>query len=292
MDRIDALRLYVAVAESGSFSSVARQRSIAVSTVSLAVNQLELEFQTRLMARSTRQLALTHEGEVLLGDARRIVAEWDASLSGLGQDRVLSGPIRLTSTNDFGRAQLLPLLDTFQALHGEVSLTLLLSDSNLDLIEDHIDVALRYGPLPDSGYRARLLMPGRRLVCATPAYWDSRGRPRHPSELADHNCLVLARPGAPLVAWPFREDGRLFHVKVRGDRQGSDGDLLRYWANQGIGVTFKNSCDVKKELEEGTLERVLEDFDAGPVDLYAVHQGGFPSRRVTALLDFLAQALA
>lgn len=291
MDRLDALRLYIAVAEAGSFSAVARQQSIAVSTVSLAVKQLEEEFRTRLLARSTRQLALTHEGEILLGDARRIVSEWDASMAGLGQDSILSGPIRLTATNDFGRARILPLLDDFQDLHPQVSITLLLSDSNLDLIEDHIDMALRYGPLPDSANRARLLMPGRRLVCAAPAYWDRHGRPLHPDELVAHNCLVLARPGSPLAAWPFREEANLFHVKVRGDRQTSDGDVLRYWAVKGLGVTLKNSCDVSQELRAGTLEAVLQGFSAGAVDLYAMHPGGHLSRRVTALLDFLAEAL-
>lgn len=291
MDRLDALRLYIAVAETGSFSAVARQQSIAVSTVSLAVKQLEDEFRTRLVARSTRQLALTHEGEMLLSDARRIVSDWDASVGGLGQGSVLSGPIRLTATNDFGRARILPLLDAFQALHPKVFITLLLSDSNLDLIEDHIDVALRYGPLPDSTNRARLLVPGRRLVCAAPAYWDRMGRPVHPDELAAHNCLILARPGAPLAAWPFREESGLFHVKVRGDRLTSDGDVLRYWAVKGLGVTLKNSCDVSSELGAGALEAVLQGFSAGPVDLYAVHHGGHPSRRVTALMDFLAQAL-
>ncbi|AVS73983.1 DNA-binding transcriptional regulator, LysR family [Paracidovorax cattleyae] len=291
MDRLDALRLYIAVAETGSFSAVARQQAIAVSTVSLAVKQLEEEFRTRLLARSTRQLALTHEGMTLLSDARRIVSEWDASIGGLGQDSVLSGPIRLTATNDFGRARILPLVDEFQALHPQLSVTLLLSDSNLDLIEDHIDVALRYGPLPDSSNRARLLLPGRRLVCAAPSYWQRMGRPEHPNQLAAHNCLVLARPGATLASWPFRDETSLFHVKVRGDRQTSDGDVLRHWAVKGFGVTLKNSSDVSRELGAGTLEAVLQGFNAGPVDLYALHHGGHPSRRVTALLDFLAEAL-
>lgn len=292
MDRLDALRLFIAVAETGSFTAVARQQSIAVSTVSLAVKQLEDEFRTRLLARSTRQLALTHEGETLLRDARRIVSEWDASLGGLRQDSALSGPIRLTTTNDFGRARILPLLDAFQALHPGVSITLLFNDSNLDLIDDHIDIALRYGPLPDSAHRARLLLPGRRLVCASPAYWGRMGRPEHPDDLEQHNCLVLARPGAPLVAWPFREGGELFHIKVKGDRQASDGDVLRYWAVHDVGVTLKNSCDVSRELASGELEAVLQGFNAGPVDLYAVHHGGNLSRRVAALLDYISVSLS
>lgn len=292
MDRIDALRLFIGVAEAGSFSRVARERSIATSTATLAVSQLEQEFGARLMARSTRRLALTHEGETLLEDARRIVAEWDAAWQGMRQDGALSGPIRVTATNDFGRAQLRPLLDRFQAQHPGLSVNLLLGDNTIDLIDERIDLALRYGPLPDSGLHARLLVPGTRHVCASPAYWRRRGRPAHPDELAGHNCLILARPGAPLAAWPFRDGGRPFHVKVVGDRQASDGDVLRQWAIEGVGVVLKNGCDVRRELAMGQLETALDDYVAGPVDLYAVHASGTPSRRVAALVEFLAQALA
>ena len=104
---------------------------------------------------------------------------------------------------------------------------------------------------------------------------------------------MLARPGAPLAAWPFKGAGGSFHVKVSGDREASDGEVLRAWAVAGVGVTFKNGCDVRQELSAGTLEAALQDWSAGPVDLYAVHPGGGqPSRRVMALVDFLAEQLA
>jgi DNA-binding transcriptional LysR family regulator len=292
MDRIDALRLLLEVAETGSFSGVGRQRSIATSTVALAVRQLEEEFDARLMVRSTRRLVFTHEGERLLEDARRIVTEWDSAMSGLKQDGPLSGPIRLTATNDFGRTQLRPILDAFQALHPAIHISLVLSDSTIDLIDEHIDLALRNGPLPDSTLRALLLVRGQRLVCASPAYWDRAGRPSHPSDLSEHNCLILARPGAPLAAWPFRDGDKQFSVKVSGDRQASDGGVLREWAVEGCGVIIKNRWDIRSELEAGALETVLDDFVAGQIDLHAVHPAGPPSRRVSALVDFLAERLA
>ena len=292
MDRIDALRLFLDVSEAGSFTRVGRQRSIATSTVALAITQLEQEFGTRLMTRTTRQLVFTHEGETLLADARRIVSEWDAAMSGFREDGPLVGPIKVTATNDFGRTQLRPALDEFQALHPGISISLGLSDNIVDLIEERIDVALRYGPLANSTLRARLLIRGERLACASPQYWRKAGKPSHPNELANHNCLILARPGAPLVSWPFRENGKLFHVKVSGDRQASDGGLLREWAVNGLGVVIKNRCDVRRELQEGTLETALDDYVAGQVDLYAVQPGGSASRRAAALVEFLVEALA
>lgn len=217
MDRIDALRIFVEVVGAGSFSAVARQRNVVASTVTAAIGQLEREAGTQLMARSTRRLVLTHEGGILLGDARRIVAEWDAAMSGLRQDGPLEGPVRVTATNDFGRTQLRPLLDAFQARHPAIHITLLLSDNTVDLIDGRIDLALRSGPLPDSGLRARLLIRGRRLVCAAPSYWARHGRPAHPDELAAHNCLVLA--------W-LSDDG-VDHAAIDAQRRARGGRGLR-----------------------------------------------------------------
>ncbi|WP_109477033.1 LysR family transcriptional regulator [Paraburkholderia sp. C35] len=292
MDRIDALRILIDVAEIGSFSAVARQRTVATSSVTLAVNQLEQEVGATLITRTTRRLVFTHEGLALLESARRIIDEWDATLAGLKQDGPLTGPIRVTATNDFGRVQLRPLLDRFQALHPGIHMSLSLSDSTVDLIDEHIDVALRNGPLADSNLHARLLVRGQRVVCASPDYWRLHGKPALPADLANHNCLILARPGAPLAAWRFRVAGKPVSVKVTGDRQASDGGVLREWAVAGLGVIIKNRWDIRAELAEGMLETALDDYVAEQVDLYAVYPAAAPHRRVTALIEFLAEELA
>jgi DNA-binding transcriptional LysR family regulator len=130
------------------------------------------------------------------------------------------------------------------------------------------------------------------LVCAAPDYWARAGKPLHPNDLAHHNCLILARPDAPLAAWPFRENGRASSVKVSGDRQANDGGVVREWAVNALGVAIKNRWDIRRELEAGILETALDDYIAGQIDLYAVYPGSPPSRRVTAPVDFLAEALA
>lgn len=292
MDQLDSLRLFIEVADKGSFSAVARNRAIATSTVTLAINHLEQILEVRLLVRSTRKITFTHEGERLLADARRLVSEWDATRLGLKQDGELSGLIRITATNDFGRTQLRPMLDAFQLRYPGIQTSLLLSDNVVNLIDEQIDLALRYGPLPDSGLQARRLVSGHRLVCAAPAYWDRHGRPTHPDQLVHHNCLVLARRGAPLSAWTFRENDRNFSVKVSSDRQISDGAVLREWSTDGVGVIWKNRQDIRRELEQGTLESVLDDYSTGPVDLFAVYAGSPANRRTSALVDFLAQSLA
>ncbi|UHD45968.1 LysR family transcriptional regulator [Aureimonas altamirensis] len=292
MDRIDALRLLIDVAEMGSFSGVSRQRMLATSTVALAITQLETEFGVRLMTRSTRRLVMTHEGNELLVEARRIVSEWDNARDSIADRHRLAGPIRISATNDFGRSWLRPLLDRFQEQHPHIHVTLLFSDLMVDMLQEHIDVALRSGPLPDSTLRARLLIRGNRLVCASPDYWRRAGRPKHPDELAAHNCMILARPGAPLAPWPFRQDGKIFNVRVAGDRATSDGDVVRSWALEGRGVALKNHWDIRDDLAAGRLETVLDDFAVGQVDLYVVQPAGPPNRRVNALVEFLSEAAA
>ncbi|MET0311537.1 MAG: LysR family transcriptional regulator [Burkholderiaceae bacterium] len=289
MDRLDSLRLFVEIAEAGSFSAVARNRHLSASTVTLAVQQLEDSVGARLITRSTRKLAFTHEGERFLQDARRMLAGWEIALGRLREDGPLQGPIHFTATTDFGRHTIVPLVDEFMALHPGVSVTVMLTDSVVDLLEGQLDFGLRSGPLRDSGLKARLLVQGPRLICASPSYWEAHGRPAHPRDLLGHNCLVLGDPGGgPLSAWRFIVDGEHMTLKVHGNRVANDGSVLRHWGLQGHGVIAKNRWDIRSELESGRLEAILEDCVCDRVDLYAVYAGDALSRRVAALIDFLA----
>lgn len=289
MDRIDALRLYLDVAKHGSFSKVARNLSIATSTVTLAITQLEQELGANLIIRSTRQLGLTHEGEILKLEAQRLVDHWDNTLKNLNSTTTSLSLIKITASNDFGHIHLRKLLDEFQDVHGSTKITLVLSDNPLDLIGENIDIAVRSGPLPDSNLKARLLLKGKRFVCASPEYWREKGKPLHPSELQKHNCLVLARPGAPLSSWPFKEENKSFTIKVSGDREASSGEIIREWAIDGYGVAIKNFWDIKEYLDAGVLETALDEYNDGNIDLYAVLPGSGKNKRVSLLVDFLVE---
>ncbi|MCD9028290.1 LysR family transcriptional regulator [Luteimonas sp. BDR2-5] len=292
MDQLDTLRLFVAIADRGSLSAVARAWALSPSTVTLALQQLEERLGARLVVRTTRRLSLTAEGERFLGDCRRILGQLDDAMQGLGEGGQLSGEIRITVTNDFGRAQLAPLLDRFLALHPGVRIALVLTDGVVDLVDGGYDIGIRTGPLQDSRLRARRLLAGARRVCAAPAYWRRAGVPRHPRELAAHNCLVLDRPGAPQSNWRFQEAGREFAVKVGGNRTANDGGVLREWAVAGGGVVMKAGWDIGDDLAAGRLQPVLDDFRIDDINLYAVHAAGQRTpHRVAALIEFLAAAL-
>jgi DNA-binding transcriptional LysR family regulator len=292
MDRLDALRLFVEIAEAGSFSAAARKSAVSTSTVTLALQKLEEEVGARLITRTTRRLAFTHEGQRFLDDARRVLADWDAAILSLRDDGPLNGPIRLTASNDFGRARIVPLLDKFMTLHPQIQVSLLLTDGVVDLVDQHLDLALRNGPLLDARLKARLLLTGPRVVCAAPSYWAMHGKPMHPAQLASHNCLILSRPDVPLADWPFVVEGKQISVKVSGNRIASDGGVLREWAVHGYGVIVKNRWDIYHELLSGRLVTALDAFIGERTDLFAVFAGAMPSRRVGVFIDFLAQELA
>lgn len=291
MDTLDALRLFVSIAETGSLSAAARRQAVATSTVTLALQQLEARAATRLINRSTRKLTFTHEGERFLVDARRLLADWEGSIDSIRQDGPLKGPIRMTATRDFGRLKLVQLLDRFMHLHPDIQISLHLEDGVFDLIENNLDLALRNGPLADSALRSRLLIRSQRIVCATAQYWRTYGKPDHPEQLSQHNCLVLQRPDVPFSTWPFIVDGKPVAIRVAGNRVANDGAVLRHWALQGHGVMIKNCWEVREELDSGLLETALDAYMPRHVDLYAVTAGGAPNRRVSALVNFLVREL-
>lgn len=291
MDTFDALRLLVSIADTGSLTAAARQQSIATSTVTLALQQLEEQLQTRLINRTTRKLIFTHEGEQFLADAKQLLLNWDDSLTRFKQEETLKGPIRITATSDFGRVRLVPMIDLFTELHPDVDIHLHLGDGVVDMIENNIDLALRNGPMMDSNLRSRALVYSQRLICATPGYWEQHGKPSHPEHLVDHNCLILHRTGVNYASWPFLIDGKISSVRVTGNRSANDSAVLRHWTMKGYGVMLKHRWEIQREIDQSLLSTALDDYALPHVDLYAVTSSGPCSKRVSALIDFLAEQL-
>lgn len=291
MDVVESLRVFVLIADQQSLSAVARSRGVSPSTVTLALQRLEERAQTTLINRTTRRLSLTPEGERLLENARRILEDIDRTLDKLAEDSSLSGDIRITTTNDLGRSRIAPLVDSFMAEHPRLRIQLMLTDAVVDLVQEGFDLGIRTGPLQDSRLKARLLTRGGRRICASPDYWARAGRPAHPRDLASHNCMVLARPGAPQNNWRFVEDEREYAVKVEGNRSANDGEALRRWALDGAGVVLKADWDIMDDRAAGRLESVLDSYVSDSVNLYAVYAAARPTpRRITAFVDHLVAA--
>ncbi|WP_115717840.1 LysR family transcriptional regulator [Gallaecimonas mangrovi] len=291
MDLLDDLRLFVEIADLGNMSAVARRRAVAPSTITLGLQRLENRVGTPLVTRSTRKLSLTNEGEHFLGDCRRILGQLDEAMDSLRDVGTLSGQLKITATNDFGRTRLAPLVSQFMAEHPGVHISLYLTDGLVNLVEESMDLGIRTGPLSDSSLKARLLIEGNRCICASPEYWQRHGKPEEPRALSEHNCLVLSRPGDPQSNWRFLQQDKALTVKVKGDRTANDGGTLRQWALDGVGVILKSTWDISEDLAAGRLETVLDTYSSELINLYAVYPTGRLSRRARAFIDYLALKL-
>lgn len=292
-NRSGEMAVFVAAAESGSFSAAARRLDLTPSAVSKLVTRIEDRLGVSLMVRSTRSLVLTAEGEVYLDRARRILGEIDAAERSLSQgaEAVPRGRLRISASVAFGEACVLPLLPRFLDLHPLVELDVSLTDAVIDLVDERTDIAIRSGPLRDSGLKARKLMEGRRVIVASPAYLAARGHPRTPQDLAAHNCLRFNFRRS-LDEWPFRDParGETFTLPVTGNAHGNSGVILRRFALAGIGLARLGEFHVAGDIRAGRLVPVLERFCADDREIvHAVYVGhAHLATRVRAFVTYLA----
>ncbi|MEL4377369.1 LysR family transcriptional regulator [Brucella cytisi] len=290
---LDNLALFLRIVEKGGLAAAGREMGLAPATVTERLAALEAYYGATLLTRTTRAISLTEEGRHLVTGARRLLAEAEEleSRIRLGAETI-SGPIRLSAAEDIGRTYIVPIVDAFLHEHPNVTVDLQLSDGYVDLVGQGIDFAIRHGVMVDSSMRSRSLGTNRRLVCASPAYLKENGTPQHPDDLAAHDCLVV-RFGQDLYAeWPFRIDGEVTRVMVRGRRAANDGGLVREWCVAGKGIALKSLLDVELDLASGALVEILKEFSPGNTDLRIVYPAGsVQPRRVRLLIDRIADAL-
>lgn len=291
MDRLDSMRLFVRVAELGSFSAVAQQMNVARSVVTRQVAALEAHLGTKLLARSTRRLSLTSAGATYLEKCREILGLVDAAEAGLTEDsQAPRGHLRITLPYSFGIRQLMPMFGDFMTGNPEISIELEFSDRRTNLIEGGLDLAIRITDRLEPGDVARKIGSSRSVVVAAPAYIKRHGRPRHPEDLIRHECFgyVLATRSS----WAFSLDGKTEWFPVAGRLEANSGDALLAAAIGGLGITYLPTFIVETAVREHSLDILLPAFRAPELGIYAV----FPSNRyvphrVRALVEYLAQRI-
>lgn len=291
MQALRDFQLFLLVADCGSLSGAARRLDLTPAAASIGLKRLEAELGVQLFLRSTRSLRLTAEGQVYLEHCRQamqLLADGrEAALTG---STTLSGVLQLSLPSDFGRHVALPWLDDFQAENPALSLRLLLSDRPADIYRHPVDLALRYGSLPDSSLVALpVAADNRRILCASPAYIASHGQPATPHQLVDHNCLCFLLGDEVHDRWRFTRDGDELSVQVRGNRIADDGDAARRWAIAGRGIAYKSALDVAGDLAAGRLRRLCPEFagEAAALNLLCADR-----RQISPLVQTLRQFLA
>ncbi len=283
--------MFAAVVEHRSFTDAAKALSVSKATVSKAITRLEQHLDTSLFSRTSRRLALTESGRRLADHAQRIMGEGVAAEEAAREEiQALSGVIRLGAPMSFGLKRIAPLIAKFMAEHPGIDIDLHLSDERIDIVEMGLDATVRIAAMPDSSLRARKLADVHMHVVASPAYWEARGRPTHPSELGQHDCLCYSNLQFPDV-WRFRgPGGQAVSVQVKARLLSNSGDAALPALREGIGVAILPDFIVDEDMAAGRLEEVLVNWLPPPVGLHLVTP---PSRlrpaRVEALVAFLAE---
>ncbi|WP_017231387.1 LysR family transcriptional regulator [Pandoraea sp. B-6] len=283
---LDTVALFVRVAALGNVSAAGREQGLSPATASTRLTQLEGVLGARLLHRTTRRVALTQEGEAFLRDAQTLLAAEAQAMASVGQGHAApQGRLRVSCSSSFGRQHVSPALSAFLARYPGISLDFRLTDRVVDLIEAGMDLAIRVGALRDSTLVARKLAPNRRTLCASPAYLAARGAPKHPGELAAHDCLILGEQRD----WRFVTPGGPLSVRVSGRLASDNGEVLRDAVLAGLGIALKSTWDVGAHLRSGALVPVLPAYPlAEEVAIWAVYPSrAFVPPKTHALIEFL-----
>jgi len=284
---IDHLKLFVRLASTNNISMAGQEMGLSPAVASAHINKLEEGLGVRLVHRTTRKVSLTQEGEAFLPRAEDVLASIELAKGAIGVGSTSpSGTLRITAPASFGRIHLIPALKGFLQAYPNLKVDLRFSDSVIDLVEGGFDLAIRNAELKDSTLVARKLAVDKRMLCASPEYIEQFGEPKHPNELKNHNCIVLAGGDN----WAFKTEQGQLNVSVSGNIRTDNGDAMRDATADGLGISLNATWSAYQELADGRLIEILKDYPlASEAAIWAV----YPSSRliapkVRAFIDYFA----
>ncbi len=294
MDGFSDVAFFSLLMRQGSLTGAAQELGISQPAVSRRLSNIEGRLGVRLLQRTTRRISLTPEGETYLTEGARVLAELEA------MERLVSGSreqprglLKVGATLGFGRRLISPLLSRFAKTFPEVEVQLTLNDRPLNIVEQGLDVVVRFGELPDSRLTARLLALNHRILCASPTYLSQAGVPDAPKSLSQHKCLFIREGDEAYGTWQLRKGQTSESVKVRGPLTSNDGECVMRWALEGHGIMIRSVWDVAPAIRDGSLQEVLSDWSLPGADIYAVFATrNHLSAKTRAFVDFLLDEFA
>jgi DNA-binding transcriptional LysR family regulator len=291
MDRLEAMSLLVAAVETGSLSAAGRKLGSPLPTVSRKISDLEAHLGIRLLNRSTRSLSLTDAGEAYVAACRRILEQVDdAERAASGEYQTPKGDLVITAPIGFGRLHVLPVVIEFLAAYPDIDIQLFLSDRNVHLIDDHIDLAVRIGRLPDSNLLATGVGSERRIICASPDFLSAHGTPKTPDDLTGLPAVIFGAAAAGAF-WDFAVPGAkaLATIRVHTRLTVNTADAAIDAAVAGVGMTRVLHYQAARAIAQGKLRPVLVDFEPEPLPVNLIHAGqNLLPLKMRAFLDFAA----
>jgi DNA-binding transcriptional LysR family regulator len=293
VDEIAAIRIFVRVVESGSFSAVARAAGVGQPAVSKQVSALEAHLGAQLLRRTSRSLSLTEAGQDFYESAARLIDDLDAAVSRVGHGEAApSGLIRVTVAPVFGRLYLVPRLEEFFARYPQIVVETVVTDRIVSLVEEGVDLAIHNGELKDSTLIAQKIAMTPVITVATPAYLNKHGEPHSPSELEGHRCIVYSPQGAPR-AWRFKGKFGEIEYQPKGSFRTNDAEQIRAAVLGNLGLAHAPGWLFARELASGAVRLVLREYEPAPLSISVVRPAG---RRLPAkgrvFIDFLREIFA
>ena len=277
MDRLAAIRVFVAVADAGSLSAAGQRLGMPLTTVSRHLKALEEAVSVRLLTRTTRRLALTEPGRAYLDTCRRVLDELGTAERHLaGEKAEPHGQLALTAPILFGRLHVRPVVSAYLEAYPQMSVRMVLVNRVVNLVEEGLDLSIRIGRLPDSSMRATTLGSVRQICCASPRYLKGAGVPQEPKDLLDHHCITFTSFSQP-DRWVFpggEAQGRrkVQNVAVEPRLVVNTAEAAIDAAKDGLGIVRVLSYQAQAALKDGSLRRVLEAFEPEPIPVSLVHR--------------------
>jgi DNA-binding transcriptional LysR family regulator len=291
IDNLLELTVFARIVSAGSLSAAARELDLSLAVVSKRLSALEARLGVRLLQRTTRRQSLTEEGEAFHARCVRILAEVQEAEAAVSRSRdAVTGVLRVTAPRAFGRRRIAPLTVAFRLEHPGLNVHLTLTDALMDIVDEGVDLAIRFGSLADSSLIARSLAPNYRVLCAAPSYLARRGLPVVPLALVGHDCIVFGEQ--PTREWHFQHADGPVSVRVNPSFITNDGEAAHTLALAGGGIVQKSIWDVGDDLGNGRLVRVLPEYAIPAAPLQAVYANAqHLAPKVRRFVDFCAERL-
>lgn len=289
MDKLKQIEAFIAVVEHGSMAAAALTQDVTPVMIGRRINALEARLGVKLLHRSTRRIAVTEQGAVFMEQCKKALSELDRAELLVAEGRhKATGHLIVSAPAAFGRKHVAPHAPDFLRANPDVRISFNLTDRVVDLVREGYDVGIRIGGAIDPNFVAIRLASNKRVVCGTPAYFAKHGVPRTLDDLARHNCLAFNLQGGQQRGWYFQQNGKAVTVKVNGNLDCNDGELLHRWMGEGLGLGWRSTWEIQPELESGALMTVLDDYALPDYDILAV----YPQQRpVPAKIRFFIEHL-
>jgi DNA-binding transcriptional LysR family regulator len=271
MDKFKQIEAFVEVVEKGSLAKAALEQNITPVMLGRRIDALERRLGVKLMHRTTRHLTLTEEGTVFLDHCRKLLDELDSAEKIVSEGRhKATGHLIVSAPAAYGRKHVAPHAPAFLAANPEVRISFNLTDRVVDLVREGYDVGIRIGGAIDPNFVAVKLASNRRVVCGSPAYFAKHGMPKTLADLEQHNCLAFNLQGGQQRGWYFQQHGKPVTIRVNGNLDCNDGELLHRWACEGLGLAWRSTWEIQPELAAGQLITVLDEYALDNYDIVAV----------------------